>query len=147
MNNTEKMVLELHAAGKSIPDIAARIGRTESTVYMYLSRHGLNPSKCRKRPELGIGSWRIKQARNKARVGSRIRVKSVKTVVLGDENAKLISVSVLARVISTASKYFCLVAHGSASCGLIWSARAWTDTEGEEYGRGREKHCCGSTAG
>ena len=104
MNSTEKMVLELHAAEKSIPDIAARIGRTESTVYMYLSRHGLNPSKCRKRPELGIGSWRIKQARNKARVGSRIRVKSVKTVVLGDENAKLISVPVLARVISTASK-------------------------------------------
>lgn len=75
MNSTEKMVLELHAAGKSIPDIAARIGRTESTVYMYLSRHGLNPSKRRKRPELGIGSWRIKQARNKARVGNRIRVK------------------------------------------------------------------------
>lgn len=146
MNSTEKMVLELHTAGKSIPDIAARIGRTESTVYMYLSRHGLNPSKCRKRPELGIGSWRIKQARNKARVGSRIRVKSVKTVVLGDENAKLISVSVLARVISTASKYFCLVelpaAPGSAFCGLIWSARAWTDTEGEEHGRGREKRCC-----
>ena len=109
MNSTEKMVLELHIAGKSIPDIAARIGRTESTVYMYLSRHGLNPSKCRKRPELGIGSWRIKQARNKARVGNRIRVKSVKTVVLGNENAKLISVPVLARVISTASKYFCLV--------------------------------------
>ena len=42
MNDIEKMVLDLHAAGKSIPDIAARIGRTESTVYMYLSRHGLN---------------------------------------------------------------------------------------------------------
>lgn len=27
MNSTEKMVLELHAAGKSIPDIAARIGK------------------------------------------------------------------------------------------------------------------------
>lgn len=52
MNSTEKMVLELHAAGKSIPDIAARIGRTESTVYMYLSRHGLNPSKSRKN-----GNW------------------------------------------------------------------------------------------
>ena len=63
MNSTEKMVLELHDAGKSIPDIAARIGRTESTVYMYLSRHGLNPSKSRKKRELGISSWRIKQTR------------------------------------------------------------------------------------
>ena len=131
MNSTEKMVLELHTAGKSIPDIAARIGRTESTVYMYLSRHGLNPSKCRKRPELGIGSWRIKQARNKARVGNRIRVKSVKTVVLGDENAKLISVSVLARVISTASKYFCLVElpSGTRECIL------WIDMVGESLDR------------
>ena len=120
MNSTEKMVLELHAAGKSISDIAARIGRTESTVYMYLSRHGLNPSKCRKRPELGIGSWRIKQARNKARVGSRIRVKSVKTVV-----------SVLARVISTASKYFCLVElpSGTRECIL------WIDMVGENLDR------------
>ena len=128
MNSTEKMVLELHAAGKSIPDIAARIGRTESTVYMYLSRHGLNPSK---RPELGIGSWRIKQARNKARVGNRIRVKSVKTVMLGNENAKLSSVPVLARVISTASKYFCLVElpSGTRECIL------WIDMVGENLDR------------
>ena len=131
MNSTEKMVLELHTAGKSIPDIAARIGRTESTGYMYLSRHGLNPSKCRKRPELGIGSWRINQARNKARVGNRIRVKSVKMVVLGDENAKLISVPVLARVISTASKYFCLVElpSGTRECIL------WIDMVGESLDR------------
>ena len=116
MNNAEKMVLELHAAGKSIPDIAARIGRTESTVYMYLSRHGLNPSKCRKRPELGIGSWRIK---------------SVKTVILGNENAKLSSVPVLARVISTASKYFCLVElpSGTRECIL------WIDMVGESLDR------------
>ena len=33
------------------------------------------------------------------------------------------------------------MAHGSASCGLIWLGRIWTDTEGEDYG-GREKHCC-----
>ena len=121
MNDTEKMVLDLHAAGKSIPDIAARIGRTESTAYMYLSKHGLNPSKSRKRRELGISSWRIKQARNKARVGNRIRVKSVKTVVLGNENAKLVSVPVLARVISTANKYFCLVElpGGTREC-ILW---------------------------
>lgn len=131
MNSTEKMVLELHAAGKSIPDIAARIGRTESTVYMYLNRNNLSPSKNRKMRELGISARRIKQIRNKARVGNRIRVKSVKTVVLGDENAKLISVSVLARVISTASKYFCLVElpSGTRECIL------WIDMVGESLDR------------
>lgn len=127
MNSTEKMVLELHAAGKSIPDIAARIRRTESTVYMYLNRHNLSPSKNRKMRELGISARRIKQVRNKARVGNRIRVKSVKTVVLGNENAKLISVPVLARVISTASRYFCLVElpGGTRECIL------WIDMVGE----------------
>lgn len=131
MNDTEKMVLNLHAAGKSIPDIAARIGRTESSVYMYLSRHGLNPSKSWKRRDLGISSWRIKQARNKAHVGSQIRVRSVKTVVLGNESAKLISVPVLVRVISTASKYFCLVElpGGTQECIL------WIDMVGENLDR------------
>ena len=32
MNSTEKMVLELHAAGKSIPDIAARIAEREQSL-------------------------------------------------------------------------------------------------------------------
>ena len=132
MNDTEKMVLDLHAAGKSIPDIAARIGRRESTVYMYLSRNGLSPSKSKKNRQQGISSWRIKQVRRKAQEGKRMRVESVKAFMFGDIPARgRNGMPVLARVVSAASEYFCLVElpGGTRECIL------WIDMVGESLDR------------
>ena len=128
-NRTEERVLKLYTEGKSVVDIAGRIGITESTVYTYLSRNG-KPQRSKNRAQ-GISTWRITQARNKAREGSRIRVKSVKTLMFGDGNIKLGSVPVMARVLSKASKYFCLVElpGGTRECIL------WTDMVGEGMDR------------
>ena len=129
MNETAKLVMKLYAEGKSVTDIAGRLGKNKSTVYRYLSENG-QPQRGKNRAQ-GISTWRIKQARNKAREGSRIRVKSVKTLMFGEENVKQGSVPVMARVLSKASKYFCLVElpGGTQECIL------WTDMVGESLDR------------
>lgn len=58
MNKTEKMVLILHEKGISVSDIAARLGKRESTVYTYLSKNG--KSHRRQKSQLGISTQRIK---------------------------------------------------------------------------------------
>ena len=127
MNETERLVMKLYGEGKSVADIAGRLGKKESTVYTYLTKNGQPQRK--KKSQLGISAWRIKQARNRAKEGSKIRVKSVK--ILGEGNIKHKSVPVMARVLSKASKYFCLVElpGGTQECIL------WTDMVGETMGR------------
>lgn len=128
-NSTEKLVLQLYMEGKSVADIADKIGKTESTVYTYLSRNG-KPQRSKNRAQ-GISTWRITQARNKVQVGKRIRVKSVKRLMFGEGNIKLGGVPVMARVLSKASKHFCLVElpGGTQECIL------WTDMVGENLDR------------
>ncbi|RHS85485.1 sigma factor-like helix-turn-helix DNA-binding protein [Clostridium sp. AM42-4] len=128
-NSTEKLVLQLYMEGKSVADIADKIGKTESTVYTYLSRNG-KPQRSKNRAQ-GISTWRITQARNKAQVGKWIRVKSVKRLMFGEGNIKLGGVPVMARVLSKASKHFCLVElpGGTQECIL------WTDMVGESMDR------------
>lgn len=128
-NSTEKLVLQLYTQGKSVIDIADRLGKTESTVYTYLSRNGM-PQRSKNRAQ-GISTWRITQARNKVKVGSRIRVKSVKALMFGDGNIKLGSMPVMARVLSKDSRYFCLVElpGGTQECIM------WTDMVGEGMDR------------
>ena len=127
MNETERLVMKLSGEGKSVADIAGRLGKKESTVYTYLTKNGQPQRK--KKSQLGISAWRIKQARNRAKEGSKIRVKSVK--ILGEGNIKHKSVPVMARVLSKASKYFCLVElpGGTQECIL------WTDMVGETMDR------------
>lgn len=84
MNETERLVMKLYGEGKSVADIAGRLGKKESTVYTYLTKNGQPQRK--KKSQLGISAWRIKQARNRAKEGSKIRVKSVK--ILGEGNIK-----------------------------------------------------------
>ena len=129
MNKTEKMVLILHEKGISVSDIAARLGKRESTVYTYLSKNG--KSHRRQKSQLGISTQRIKQVRNRAQVGNRIRVKSVKTLMFGDGNIKQGSVPVMAKVLSKANRYFCLVElpGGTRECIL------WIDMVGENLDR------------
>lgn len=128
-NSTEKLVLQLYMEGKSVADIADKIGKTESTVYTYLSRNG-KPQRSKNRAQ-GISTWRITQARNKAQVGKWIRVKSVKRLMFGEGNIKLGGVPVMAMVLSKASKHFCLVElpGGTQECIL------WTDMVGESMDR------------
>lgn len=128
-NSTEKLVLQLYMEGKPVADIADKIGKTESTVYTYLSRNG-KPQRSKNRAQ-GISTWRITQARNKAQVGKWIRVKSVKRLMFGEGNIKLGGVPVMARVLSKASKHFCLVElpGGTQECIL------WTDMVGESMDR------------
>lgn len=119
MNKTEKMVLILHEKGISVSDIAARLGKRESTVYTYLSKNG--KSHRRKKSQLGISTQRIKQVRNRAQVGNRIRVKSVKALMFGDGNIKQGSVPVMAKVLSKANRYFCPVElPGGARESILW---------------------------
>ena len=120
MNETERLVMKLYGEGKSVADIAGRLGKKESTVYTYLTKNGQPQRK--KKSQLGISAWRIKG-------GSKIRVKSVK--ILGEGNIKHKSVPVMARVLSKASKYFCLVElpGGTQECIL------WTDMVGETMDR------------
>ena len=127
MNETERLVMKLYGEGKSVADIAGRLGKKESTVYTYLTKNGQPQRK--KKSQLGISAWRIKQARNRAKEGSKIRVKSVK--ILGEGNIKHKSVPVMALVLSKASKYFCLVElpGGTQECIL------WTDMVGETMDR------------
>lgn len=129
MNKTEKMVLILHEKGISVSDIAARLGKRESTVYTYLSKNG--KSHRRQKSQLGISTQRIKQVRNRAQVGNRIRVKSVKALMFGDGNIKQGSVPVMAKVLSKANRYFCLVElpGGTQECIL------WIDMVGENLDR------------
>ena len=128
-NSTEKLVLQLYMEGKSVADIADKIGKTESTVYTYLSRNG-KPQRSKNRAQ-GISTWRITQARNKAQFGKWIRVKSVKRLSCGEGNIKLGGVPVMAMVLSKASKHFCLVElpGGTRECIL------WTDMVGESMDR------------
>ena len=129
MNKTEKMVLILHEKGISVSDIAARLGKRESTVYTYLSKNG--KSHRRQKSQLGISTQRIKQVRNRAQVGNRIRVKSVKALMFGDGNIKQGSVPGMAKVLSKANRYFCLVElpSGTRECIL------WIDMVGENLDR------------
>lgn len=129
MNETERLVMKLYAEGKSVADIAGRLGKKESTVYTYLTKNGQPQRK--KKSQLGISAWRIKQVRNRAKEGKRIRVKSVKSLMFGEGNVKQGSVPVMARVLSKASKYFCLVElpGGTQECIL------WTDMVGESMDR------------
>lgn len=129
MNKTEKMVLILHEKGISVSDIAARLGKRESTVYTYLSKNG--KSHRRQKSQLGISTQRIKQVRNRAQVGNRIRVKSVKALMFGDGNIKQGSVPVMAKVLSKTNRYFCLVElpGGTRECIL------WIDMVGENLDR------------
>ncbi|RHV86281.1 hypothetical protein DXA97_13910 [Clostridium sp. OF09-36] len=38
MNETERLVMKLYGEGKSVADIAGRLGKKESTVYTYLTK-------------------------------------------------------------------------------------------------------------
>ncbi len=136
MNTTEKMVLTLYGDGTSVADIAERLRITDKTVYAYLHKHGVNQRKqcANVFHQFGISRYRISQARRKTQEGSRIRVKSVKASMYGDLDGKIRKGCIpktSAKVLSTASKYFCLV---ELPGGTIESI-LWIDMVGETLDR------------
>lgn len=73
---------------------------------------------------IGIGRRRIERLRRKTRVGSIIPVRSVKASIFGsfDGDVKKGSTPIVrAKVLSTDSKYFCLVQlSGGAIESILW---------------------------
>ena len=136
VNRTEQMVIDLYGQGKAISEIANRIGRTDSTVYMYLRKNGLMERTTQHQQEeekrrQGLNFWKLNRMRRQTRVGKRIRVQSVKALMCLNESGNRNSIPAMARVVSTDSKYFCLVElpSGIRECVL------WADMVGSEMDR------------
>ena len=136
MNNTEKKVIGLYGDGMAVKDISERLEISDKTVYHYLHINGINQRKQCERvsQQFGIGLHRIKQVRRSTKEGSRIRVRSVKTSMYGDFDGKVrkgCEPKVRAKVLSTASKYFCLV----ELPGGVRESILWIDMVGENLDR------------
>ena len=136
MNETERSVLGLYGDGRTVKEISNQIGIGEQLVYQYLRINGVNQRKqCASvSRQFGIGSRRINQVRRTTREGSRIRVRSVKASMYGDFEGKIKKGSipkVPAKVLSTASKYFCLVELPGGTLESI----LWIDLVGENLER------------
>ena len=126
MNETERTVLRLYGDGMSVQDISERIGISQQQVYQYLRLNGITQRKqCTSiSHQFGIGRYRINQVRAATMEGSRIRVRSVKASIYGDFDGKIrkgCTPKITAKVLSTASKYFCLVElPGGTRESILW---------------------------
>lgn len=136
MNATERTVLRLYGDGMTVKEISKQIGIVEQMVYQYLRINGVNQRKqcVSVSRQFGIGMYRIKQVRRTTQEGSRIRVRSVKSSMYGDFGGKIKKGStprVPVKVLSTSSKYFCLVELPGGTRESI----LWIDMVGEKLDR------------
>lgn len=126
MNATERTVLRLYGDGMTVREISNQIGIREGMARQYLRVNGV-----RKKQDClfisrqsGIAINRINQVRKSTREGSRIRVRSVKASMYGDFDGKIkkgCTTKVTAKVLSTTSKYFCLVElPGGTRESILW---------------------------
>lgn len=110
MNETERTVLRLYGDGMTVKEISLQIRISENMVRQYLRVNGVRKKKdCLfASRQFGIALDRIDQVRRSTKVGSRIRVRSVKASMYGDIDGKVrkgCEPKVRAKVLSTASKY------------------------------------------
>ena len=126
MNATERTVLRLYGDGMTVREISNQIGISEGMARQYLRVNGV-----RKKQDClfisrqsGIAINRINQVRKSTLEGSRIRVRSVKASMYGDFDGKIkkgCTPKVTAKVLSTTSKYFCLVElPGGTRESILW---------------------------
>ena len=126
MNETERTVLRLYGDGMTAKEISLQIRISENMVRQYLRVNGVRKKKdCLfASRQFGIAPNRIDQVRRSTKEGSRIRVRSVKASMYGDIDEKVrkgCEPKVRAKVLSTASKYFCLVElPGGARESILW---------------------------
>ena len=126
MNETERNVMRLYGDGATVREISNQIGISAGMVRQHLR---VNEVKKRKNclfisRQAGIAINRINQVRKLTQEGSRIRVRSVKASMYGDFDGKIkkgCTPKVTAKVLSTASKYFCLVElPGGTRESILW---------------------------
>ena len=126
MNETERTVLRSYGDGMTVREISNQIGISENTVRQYLRTNGVRKKKdCLFiGRQFGIAINRINQVRKSTQEGSRIRVRSVKASMYGDFDGKIkkgCTPKATAKVLSTASKYFCLVElPGGTRESILW---------------------------
>ena len=86
MNETERTVLRLYGDGMTVKEISLRIRISENMVRQYLRVNGVRKKKdCLfASRQFGIALDRIDQVCRSTKVGSRIRVRSVKASMYGD---------------------------------------------------------------
>lgn len=122
MNNIEKRIIELSNDGNSIEEIAKAIGKTESTVYMYLRRHKENTGRAWMKSERKLGQAitqrMIDHVRRKTQIGTTIMIESMKTASI--DNGKTMGTRVRVRIIGK-KKHFCVtqLPGGCLEC-VLW---------------------------
>ena len=136
MNETERNVMRLHGDGMTVKEVSNQIGISAGMVRQYLRTNGVRKKQdcLLASHQYGIAANRINQLRKLTRVGSRISVRSVKASMYGDFDGKTkkgCTPKVTAKVVSTASKYFCLVELPSGTRESI----LWIDMVGETLDR------------
>lgn len=136
MNETERSVMRLYGDGATVREISNQIGISAGMVRQYLRANGVKKRKncLLLAAQSGIAINRINQVRKLTQEGSRIRVRSVKASMYGDFDGKIkkgCTPKVTAKVLSTASKYFCLVELPSGTRESI----LWIDMVGETLDR------------
>lgn len=136
MNETERSVMRLYGDGATVREISNQIGISAGMVRQYLRANGVKKRKnCfLLAAQSGIAINRINQVRKLTQEGSRIRVRSVKASMYGDFDGKIkkgCTPKVTAKVLSTASKYFCLVELPGGTRESI----LWIDMVGEKLDR------------
>lgn len=126
MNETERNVMRLYGDGATVREISNQIGISAGMVRQYLRANGVKKRKncLLLAAQSGIAINRINQVRKLTQEGSRIRVRSVKASMYGDFDGKIkkgCTPKVTAKVLSTASKYFCLVElPGGTRESILW---------------------------
>lgn len=136
MNETERSVMRLYGDGATVREISNQIGISAGMVRQYLRANGVKKRKncLLLAAQSGIAINRINQVRKLTQEGSRIRVRSVKASMYGDFDGKIkkgCTPKVTAKVLSTASKYFCLVELPGGTRESI----LWIDMVGEKLDR------------
>lgn len=128
--------MRLYGDGATVREISNQIGISAGMVRQYLRANGVKKRKncLLLAAQSGIAINRINQVRKLTQEGSRIRVRSVKASMYGDFDGKIkkgCTPKVTAKVLSTASKYFCLVELPGGTRESI----LWIDMVGEKLDR------------
>ena len=136
MNKTERNVMRLYGDGMTVKEVSNQIGISTGMVRQYLRANGVRKKQdcLLASRQYGIAVNRINQVRKLTQEGTLIRVRSVKAYMYGDVDGKIkkgCTPKVTAKVLSTASKYFCLVELPGGTLESI----LWIDMVGETLDR------------